>query len=134
MLGISKAAAKALGLTAAERTYINRLNTMRRYYASPKGRVYVKHHRRKRQARAGGYEPLHGRVPAKPNDGRCECCRRVRPLTIDHCHVSGFFRGWLCRLCNQGIGALGDDLRGVLHAVAYLRLDAHRFDKKNLTK
>ena len=38
----------------------------------------------------------------------------------DHDHDSGEFRGWLCKKCNTGMGALGDDLESLLRAVQYL--------------
>jgi hypothetical protein len=50
----------------------------------------------------------------------CDICRRAGPTEIDHCHVSGAFRGWLCHKCNTGLGKLGDDLEGVRRAIAYL--------------
>ena len=53
----------------------------------------------------------------------CACCRspfgESRPH-IDHDHETGLVRGLLCRGCNVGIGALGDDLEGVQRAAAYL--------------
>lgn len=58
-----------------------------------------------------------------PLDNRCECCGQVdmkRQLALDHDHVTGAFRGWLCNLCNMGIGQLGDNLAGVSLAVSYL--------------
>jgi hypothetical protein len=50
----------------------------------------------------------------------CELCRSEGPTALDHCHVTGKFRGWLCRECNVGIGKLGDDIAGVRRAIAYL--------------
>jgi hypothetical protein len=50
----------------------------------------------------------------------CDICRRAGPTELDHCHVSGAFRGWLCHNCNTGLGKLGDDLEGVRRAIAYL--------------
>jgi hypothetical protein len=54
----------------------------------------------------------------------CECCGRLRDknnLNLDHCHLTGIFRGWLCRKCNVGIGLLGDSPDGVARAAEYLR-------------
>ena len=55
----------------------------------------------------------------------CDCCgkepRGYRGLVLDHCHDTLKFRGWLCELCNLGIGQLGDNLEGVEKALAYLR-------------
>lgn len=62
-------------------------------------------------------------VPTRPEPVICECCYKQPStrLALDHCHVTGKFRGWLCSACNVSIGALGDDLRGVLNAVRYLQ-------------
>ena len=61
----------------------------------------------------------------------CDCCGKppndvgkgvgITKLSLDHDHITREFRGWLCQHCNQGIGKLGDDLEGVLKAVAYLK-------------
>jgi hypothetical protein len=50
----------------------------------------------------------------------CEICRREGPTELDHCHTTGAFRGWVCTLCNLGLGKLGDDVAGVRRAIAYL--------------
>ena len=53
----------------------------------------------------------------------CTCCNQPsdRSLVLDHCHDTNTFRGWICDKCNVGIGKLGDNLDGVLNAVAYLK-------------
>ena len=40
---------------------------------------------------------------------------------IDHCHITGKYRGLLCSNCNSGIGILGDDYRRLEIAAEYLR-------------
>jgi hypothetical protein len=55
-----------------------------------------------------------------PRAHACEICRREGPTELDHDHVTGAFRGWLCRPCNLGLGKLGDDVAGVRRAIAYL--------------
>lgn len=67
----------------------------------------------------------------------CDCCGKppstsgkglgIKKLCFDHDHETGEFRGWLCFDCNQSIGKLGDNLEGLLKAVAYLR----KAEKKN---
>ena len=58
---------------------------------------------------------------------RCACCGATSPganrvaWLVDHDHTTNAVRGLLCYLCNTGIGMLGDDLDGVLNAVAYLQ-------------
>jgi hypothetical protein len=60
-------------------------------------------------------------APPKPDN--CDNCHKNKDLQIDHIHGTTKFRGWLCRNCNTGMGALGDDLRGVLQAAIYLEKD-----------
>ena len=62
--------------------------------------------------------------PDGPHVGICECCGQPPgkyALALDHDHVTGAFRGWLCGKCNVAIGMLGDTLDGVLRAVQYLQ-------------
>jgi len=61
--------------------------------------------------------------PARPKPEFCECCGGPpgkKALALDHCHVSGEFRGWLCDRCNAGVGMLGDSIDGLMNAVRYL--------------
>ena len=60
-------------------------------------------------------------APPKPDD--CANCHKNEKLQVDHVHGSTTFRGWLCRNCNTGLGALGDNLEGVLQAAVYLEKD-----------
>lgn len=71
-----------------------------------------------------------------PDNGLCECCgktnnaidkktKKVKRLNVDHDHVTGQFRGYICEHCNIGIGRLGkqfecNDLEGVKAALKYL--------------
>lgn len=57
----------------------------------------------------------------------CECCGRKKQsnvnLSFDHHYDSkgeAYFRGWLCKQCNSGIGYLGDNIEGVRNALRYL--------------
>lgn len=59
-------------------------------------------------------------------NGRCDCCGRVfEQLVLDHDHLTGEFRGFLCHACNTGIGKLGDNLDGLARAVSYLENSPH---------
>lgn len=71
---------------------------------------------------------------------RCACCGSEKAYTngslkfhVDHCHETNKVRGLLCNACNKGIGALGDNLEGLLKAVRYLsRVEMGKRDKKPL--
>ncbi len=45
--------------------------------------------------------------------GQCHCCgeceKSDNSLCIDHCHITGKFRGWLCRNCNLALGLCQDN-------------------------
>lgn len=65
--------------------------------------------------------------PTRPMPDACECCGKKETakgrvnLNLDHCHVTGAFRGWLCSKCNLGIGKLGDSIEAVSKALSYLK-------------
>lgn len=63
--------------------------------------------------------------PTRPDPGICEICggknKTERAMALDHDHVTGEFRGWLCYRCNVGIGNLGDSIVGLERALAYLK-------------
>jgi hypothetical protein len=83
-------------------------------------RGYLSRNRERMRAGHRKYMGLPEATRAAPD--RCECCGRVEKaaLCLDHDHVTGVFRGWLCKRCNSAIGLLGDSLYGVLCAVDYL--------------
>ncbi len=60
----------------------------------------------------------------------CEICERPfinsslgkgRFKCVDHCHITGKSRGFLCNACNAGIGYLGDDVDRIQRAIHYLQ-------------
>lgn len=62
-------------------------------------------------AKRRGYAPCHAsdHQVASAFTGRCHICRApestlTRRLAIDHSHVTGQFRGWLCQPCNTAMG------------------------------
>lgn len=59
-------------------------------------------------------------TPTRPMPELCErdCGRKAAHL--DHCHITGAFRGWLCRRCNLGIGLLGDTAEDLRAGLKYL--------------
>lgn len=55
--------------------------------------------------------------------GKCEVCRQVKPLVVDHDHATGKFRGLLCHNCNTAIGLLYENLNYISAAFNYV--EAH---------
>ena len=55
-----------------------------------------------------------------PPPSFCEICEEMPATCCDHDHRTGNFRGWLCSPCNRALGMLGDDIPGILRALAYL--------------
>ena len=65
-----------------------------------------------------------------PKPDRCDCCHKDKKLQRDHIHGATTFRGWVCRNCNTGMGALGDNLEGLLRAAIYLEKDKSKIIEK----
>jgi hypothetical protein len=63
-----------------------------------------------------------GKVP--PDDAVCEICGSGKRLCLDHDHITGAFRGWLCATCNSAIGMLRDDPVLIRRAADYV--EAHQ--------
>lgn len=51
-----------------------------------------------------------------------------KQIHIDHCHVSGMFRGILCHHCNTGLGLFRDNSLLLQQAIRYL--EETKTDKK----
>lgn len=95
----------------AMRAYRKRIKKDPDYWRSDKIRNYMHKYR--------GHPDFDREMPEL-----CECCgnsQGERALSLDHCHETGQFRGWLCHKCNTGIGMLGDSLTTVSKAVEYLK-------------
>lgn len=79
-----------------------------------KVRKYTREYQRKKKLPA----------PTRPCPDHCEMCLRPpgkHALHLDHCHVTGEFRGWLCGCCNTAFGRLGDSFELVIE-----RLERYR--------
>jgi hypothetical protein len=69
---------------------------------------------------------LKSQVEVRDMPDTCECCGRkqtLNNLSFDHHYDSSgkpYFRGWLCKQCNSGIGYLGDNLEGIKRAEEYI--------------
>ena len=57
-----------------------------------------------------------------PEDGVCEACGDdTKPLHLDHNHITGEFRGWVCEGCNHSMGKSNDDPDKLIKQAEYLR-------------
>jgi hypothetical protein len=46
--------------------------------------------------------------------------KKVKMLSVDHCHRTGKIRGLLCHKCNTGLGSFMDSIKNLKSAVDYL--------------
>ena len=76
---------------------------------------------RNRKSARDHWRKKHLPKPTRPEPTICECCGREGQMRLDHDHITNTFRGWICDSCNVGIARLGDDIKGVENALAYLR-------------
>mgnify|MGYP000848115552 CR=1 FL=1 len=60
-------------------------------------------------------------IPSKANPYKCDNCSKdiitTKTLQLDHCHLTGKFRGWLCKECNISLGNLGDSIEGLFKTI-----------------
>ena len=98
-------------------TVVKSKTRMRTYRATDAGKEAA---RRAVRKRSGLPEPT------RPRPEACELCGTLskpeRGLCVDHDHVTGEFRGWLCGNCNRGLGLLGDIREGVVRALKYFNM------------
>lgn len=78
--------------------------------------------RRTRLKREYGITPERVAEMLLAQENACAICLRrfagSRKPCVDHCHRTGLVRGLLCRACNVGLGAFGDD-PALLSAAAF---------------
>lgn len=71
-----------------------------------------------------------------PAPDKCQIC--LEPLTtgkqinIDHNHITGEFRGWLCPEHNTGLGRFRDDPFEMMRGIKYLVLNDKMFDRETV--
>ena len=45
----------------------------------------------------------------------------IRCFVLDHDHITGKVRGYICSGCNQAMGKMGDNIEGLDRAIKYLK-------------
>ena len=92
----------------------NHLEDIKRYHRD----------REREKARSRKYQRRLLPEPSRPCPENCELCGNPpgkRALHLDHDHLTGKFRGWLCGSCNLILGRFGDSIPGLEKAIDYLR-------------
>lgn len=93
-----------------------------KYFSTPEGNVRKRLWNLRYMAKVRGHKPCNATADevllAKPKC--CPVCGRRVELSIDHCHKTGRFRGWLCRPCNRMLGSVNEDVRVLKRAIQYL--------------
>jgi len=46
--------------------------------------------------------------------------QKRKPWTLDHCHDTNEFRGWICQHCNNGLSGFHDNPETLRKAIKYL--------------
>ncbi len=59
----------------------------------------------------------------------CSLCPAIATV-VDHCHVSGLVRGYLCNQCNLGLGNFKDNVVTLEKAIRYLRRAEYKYGER----
>ncbi|MBI4945648.1 MAG: hypothetical protein HY840_04520 [Bacteroidetes bacterium] len=72
------------------------------------------------------YERLHPR-PAIGEKFLCPVCNKEKvrnfkaDIVLDHSHIDGSVRGWICGSCNTSIGKFGEDIPTLQRAIEWIK-------------
>jgi len=102
--------------------------------ASIKGQVIRRPDCRKCRSKKKKIEPKERRIYEYNHPGpkigekfTCPICQKniirkfSNDVNLDHSHIDGKIRGWLCSKCNTSVGALGDDIENLERAIKWLK-------------
>ena len=102
--------------------------------ASIKGEVIRRPDCRKCRSKKKKIEPKERRIYESNHPGpkigekfTCPICQKkiIRKFTnevnLDHSHIDGKIRGWLCSSCNTSIGKFGDNIENLERAIKWLK-------------
>lgn len=51
---------------------------------------------------------------------QCELCEAVGGICFDHNHMTGKFRGWICKRCNFALGFVKDNVELLVRMIDYI--------------
>lgn len=113
------------------------------YY--PKSKAHIRHKNQRYYQTKGDIirakEREKGRlalgIPIPVETDSCQICGKTpttRSLSVDHCHKTNRFRGFLCSNCNLGLGYFKDNPELLEKAKDYLEEFNARYDGQSLPK
>jgi len=78
--------------------------------------------RRKATVRKARYKGISGIAENCLNEPKhCELCGGGKKISMDHCHETRKFRGWLCDDCNLALGRVKENIDTLEAMIAYLK-------------
>jgi hypothetical protein len=69
-------------------------------------------------------------IAGRPRASICEICLLSGKTVFDHCHSTGFFRGWICDRCNKMLGLVKDSSFLLNKMIQYLENFNVKIDNK----
>ena len=67
------------------------------------------------------FEAERVRIAGRPRPDLCEICNEFNlRIVFDHCHLGGYFRGWICDRCNKVLGTVKDSPKLLRDLADYL--------------
>lgn len=107
--------------------YIDRAS---KYYQANKEKI-LKKHRERHLRKSYGLTTEEYQAMVQQQNNCCAICGKeeirrlpdgnLKPLSVDHCHVTGEVRALLCNDCNATIGFAKDDITILQNAIKYLQ-------------
>ena len=73
-------------------------------------------------------EEMNKTKPARGDVFHCCICNKrsivdvTAKIVLDHCHITGAARDWICDSCNTGLGRFKDSVSLLKDAIAYLQM------------
>jgi len=110
-----------------EKNKENELKTKKEYYYTNKDEILKKHkeynniEQTKEKVKNRQLKTNYGISLNEYKDLLQKQENKYSKLCVDHCHITGKFRGLLCTQCNSGLGYFKDNEEILLNAIEYLR-------------